>query len=63
MVLIFLVTKPLFLLGVIWIVVWRNRHSMTPDMLPYRSAYGELPNTNAPEQGALHGHGSRELES
>lgn len=61
MVLIFLITKPLFLLSVIWIVVWRNRHKMTPDMLPYRSPYGELPEPPAPEKGALHGRTNREL--
>lgn len=62
MVLIFLITKPLFLLGVIWIVVWRNRHGMTPDMLPYRTSHGELPEPSPPEKGALHGRTLRELD-
>lgn len=35
LVLIFLVTKPIFLLCVIWIVLWRHRHKVTAEMLPY----------------------------
>ena len=38
MVLLFLITKPIFLLIVIWIVIWRHRHAMNAEMLPYRSS-------------------------
>lgn len=38
LVLIFLITKPVFLLLVVWIVVWRSRHQMTSEMLPYSSS-------------------------
>lgn len=43
LVLIFLITKPVFLLLVVWIVIWRSRHQMTAEMLPYS------PSTRKPE--------------
>ena len=56
LVLILLITKPVFLLLVVWIVIWRSRHQMTSEMLPYSPASKKpeaLPTSHTPA-AAIH---------